>query len=164
MQFEQFKNQVLVFKNPMYRLAFRILNNEEDAKDIVQDSFAKLWDKREVLTNISNLKSFILTIVRNASIDSLRKHKPEVDRNSVIINRPEHQTPESQLVISDQLKWVREIINGLNEQQRELIQLRDIEGLDYDEISEISGLTANNARVIISRARKEIRLRMLDMN
>jgi RNA polymerase sigma-70 factor (ECF subfamily) len=82
----------------------------------------------------------------------------------VIINRPEHQTPESQLVISDQLKWVREIINGLNEQQRELIQLRDIEGLDYDEISEISGLTANNARVIISRARKEIRLRMLDMN
>lgn len=61
----------------------------------------------------------------------------------------------------DQLKQVKRFINQLNRQQRELIQLRDIEELDYDEISEITGLNVNNIRVSISRARKEIRQKMM---
>ncbi len=67
--------------------------------------------------------------------------------------------------VSDQLSKVKAIINQLNDQQRTVIQLREIEGLEYDEISEITGLSSNNLRVISSRARKEIKMQMmLQMN
>jgi len=161
MQKDQFKRQVLVHKDQMYRLAHRILNNEEDAKDVVQDSFIKLWNKRKVLGNIKSIKSFSLTMVRNASIDQLRKLKPETNKEQYINMNSNFQNPEKQLEVSDQLSKVRAIINQLSTQQREVIQLREIEGLDYPEISEITGLTSNNLRVIISRARKEIKIRLM---
>ena len=161
MQKIQFQQQVLVYKDQMYRLAHRILRNEEDAKDIVQDSFLKLWNKRKVLGNIKSIKSFALTMVRNACIDYIRKHKPETDKEQQINAKSDFQNPEKQLEISDQLSRVKTIINHLSDQQREVIQLREIEGLEYDEISEITGLSSNNLRVIISRARKEIKMQMM---
>jgi len=162
MQQSQFKNEILIHKDQMYRLALRILRNKEDAKDIVQDSLVKLWNKREVLGNIKSLKSFALTIVRNACIDLIRKRKPETNQQDHL-ERSDGLNPEKQLDVSDQLQRVKQIINQLNKQQRELIQLRDIEELDYEEMSEITGLTVNNIRVILSRTRKEIRQRMKTM-
>lgn len=161
MQTVDFKNDVLIYKDQMFRLALRILKNEEDAKDIVQDSLLKLWDKRKVLADIKNIKSFSMTMVRNACIDLIRKHKPLTDKEQVILQKTNELNPEKELVISDQLQMVRNIIDQMNEQQREIIQLREIEGLDYNEISEITNLTVNNLRVIISRARKEIRKKMM---
>jgi len=161
MQKDQFQNQVLVHKDQMYRLAQRILRNEEDAKDIVQDSFVKLWSKRKVLGNIKSIKSFTLTMVRNACIDHIRKHKPETDKEQQINSKSDYQNPEKRLEVSDQLSKVKTIINQLSDQQREVIQLREIEGLEYHEISEITGLSSNNLRVIISRARKEIKMQMM---
>jgi RNA polymerase sigma-70 factor (ECF subfamily) len=163
MQSIQFKNDVLIHKDLMYRLALRILKNEEDANDIVQDSLLKLWDKRKVLTDIKNIKSFSMTMVRNACIDLIRKHKPETNKEQLILQRTDYLNPEKKLVISDQLRMVRNIIDQMNEQQREVIQLREVEGLDYDEIAEITGLSINNLRVIISRARKEIKSKMIQM-
>ena len=160
MQQSQFKNNILIHKNQMYRLALRILRNEDDAQDVVQDSLMKLWNKRKVLENIRSYKSFALTIVRNASIDLIRKRKPETNQQDHL-ERADGLNPEKQLDIADQLQRVKRIINGLNEQQRELIQLRDIEGLEYDEIAEITGLSINTIRVNISRARKEIRKKMM---
>jgi RNA polymerase sigma-70 factor (ECF subfamily) len=161
MQSVQFKSDVLIYKDQMFRLALRILRNEEDANDIVQDSLLKLWDKRKVLGNIKNIKSFSMTMVRNACIDFIRKHKAETGKDQAILQRTDELNPEKQLDVSDQLQIVRNIINNMNEQQREVIQLREIEGLDYDEIGEITGLTVNNLRVIISRARKEIKMKMM---
>lgn len=156
----QFKENILIHKDQMYRLALRILRNEEDAKDIVQDSLVKLWNKRKDLGEIRSYKSFALTIVRNDCIDLIRKRKPETNQQDNL-ERSDGLNPEKQLDISDQLLKVKQIISQLNEQQRELIQLRDIEELDYDEISEITGLTVNTIRVNISRARKKIRQRMM---
>lgn len=162
MQTVQFKSDVLIYKDQMFRLALRILKNEEDANDIVQDSLLKLWDKRKVLSDIRNIKSFSMTMVRNACIDFIRKHKPVTDKEQVILQKTDELNPEKSLEISDQLQMVRDFINQMNDQQREIIQLREIEGLEYDEVSEITGLTINNLRVIISRARKEIKLKMME--
>jgi len=161
MQSIQFKSDVLIYKDQMFRLAVRMLRNEEDANDIVQDSLLKLWDKRKVLADIKNIKSFSMTMVRNACIDFIRKHKPVTDKEQIILQKTDELNPEKELVISDQLLLVRNIINQMNDQQREIIQLREIEGLDYDEIAEITGLSINNLRVIISRTRKEIREKMM---
>ena len=155
-----FKDKILIHKDQMYRLALRILRNEDDAKDIVQDSLVKLWNRRKVLGDIRSHKSFALTTIRNACIDFIRKQKPETNQQDNL-ERSDGLNPEKQLDISDQLLKVKQIIRQLNEQQRELIQLRDIEELDYNEISEITGLTVNTIRVNISRARKEIRQQMM---
>lgn len=164
MQSVAFKEDVLIYKDQMFRLALRILKNEDDANDIVQDSLLKLWDKRKVLTDIKNIKSFSLTMVRNACIDHIRKHKPVYDKEQFILQRTDELNPEKELVVADQLQIIRSIINQMNEQQREIIQLREIEGLEYEEIAEITGLTVNNLRVIISRARKEIRQKMIELS
>jgi RNA polymerase sigma-70 factor (ECF subfamily) len=164
MQQLEFQNEVLIHKDQMFRLALRILRDEEDANDIVQDSLLKLWDKRKVLTDIRNIKSFSMTMVRNACIDFIRKHKALTDQEQVILRKTDELNPEKELVISDQLDQVKNIINQMNEQQREVIQLREIEELEYDEIAEITGLTINNLRVIISRARKEIRNKMSELS
>jgi RNA polymerase sigma-70 factor (ECF subfamily) len=160
MQQSQFKNMILIHKDAMYRLALRMLRNEEDAQDIVQDSLIKLWNKRKVLEDIRSYKSFALTIIRNACIDLIRKRKPETNQQENLEYR-DGINPEKQLDISDQLKLAKQIINQLNQQQRELIQLRDMEELSYEEISEITGLTINTIRVNISRGRKEIRQKMM---
>ncbi|NOR87678.1 MAG: sigma-70 family RNA polymerase sigma factor, partial [Bacteroidales bacterium] len=101
MQQSQFKNKILIHKDQMYRLALRILRNEEDAKDIVQDSLVKLWNKKEVLGNIKSYKSFALTIVRNACIDLIRKRRPETNQQDHLEENL-GLNPEKQLDISDQ--------------------------------------------------------------
>ena len=159
MQQSQFKNKILIHKDPMYRLALRILKNKVDAEDMVQDSLLKLWNKRQMLEDVRNLKSFSMTIVRNACIDFIRKQKPQSNQIDQLESNGA-TTPERQLEVSDQLQKIKELIQQLNPQQRELIQLRDIEGLDFEEISEITGYSVNNSRVILSRARKEIRKQM----
>jgi RNA polymerase sigma-70 factor (ECF subfamily) len=126
----------------------------------VQDSLIKLWNKRKVLEDIRSYKSFALTIIRNACIDLIRKRKHETNQQENLEYR-DGINPEKQLDISDQLKLAKQIINQLNQQQRELIQLRDMEELSYEEISEITGLTINTIRVNISRGRKEIRQKMM---
>jgi len=160
MQQQQFKKEILVHKDQMYRLALRMLQNKDDAQDIVQDCLIKLWNKRFVLKNINSYKSFALTTVRNASIDMIRKRKYNTNHSELNL-KTEDPNPEKQLDLSDQVKRMKLIIEQLPQQQRELIQLREIEGLEYSEICEISGLSLSNARVIISRARKEIRKKML---
>lgn len=160
MQQNHFKNKIMIHQDMMFRFALRMLQNEEDAKDIVQDSLLKLWNKRKGLKNIKSYKSFAMTIVRNASIDLIRKRKNDSVEPDLLIEK-ENLNPENQLEVADQLRKVREIINKLNDQQKELIQMRDIEGLDYTEIQEITGLSINTIRVNISRARKEIRSQML---
>ena len=160
MQIAEFKKEVLIYKDPMYRLALRILGNEEDANDIVQDAFLKLWDRRKVLNEVKNLKSFSMTMIRNACIDQIRKNKPLNNKEQALANHPDERTPEADLDHKEELQIVNGIIDGLNHQQKEIIQMREIEGMEYDEIVEITGLSSNNLRVILSRTRKEIKAKL----
>jgi len=162
MDAKEFKEKVLPVSHRLYRLALRILRNEHDAEDVVQEIYMKLWDMRTQLANIMNIEAFAFRMTRNLCLDKLKRLKPEYydDREAGAFRYDEADqapNPEGSLETKDTIEKVNHMIERLPEQQRTILQLRDIEGLEYGEISDITGLEINTIRVAISRARKKLR-------
>ena len=160
MLLNEFKEKFFPLKDKLFRFAKQFVNRDDEAEDIVQDTFLKLWLRRDSLNELINHETFAMTIVKNASIDRLRKRKTL--RFDELTKDPEdNHTPLDSLTQSEAFGQVIEAIKTLSEQQQMLLNLRDIEGYEYEEISEISGLSVNNIRVNISRARNTIKEKLL---
>ena len=142
----------------MYAAAWRLTADAQAAEDLVQEAFLKLWMKRDSLNKVTNTEAFCLTIVRNIFFDRYRKNG-----NKFVERPPEELNIAADSNISERLEQredatkVMNIIAHLPEQQRLIITLRDIEDRSYDEIAAQTGLQAVNIRVLLSRARKQIR-------
>jgi RNA polymerase sigma-70 factor (ECF subfamily) len=152
-----FKIEVLPLKQKLYRFAHRLVKNSQEAEDVVQEVFIRLWMRREQLTEYRSIEAFAMTVTRNLSLDKLKRAGANTveltDRDIVFIEN----TPHHELEINDAYNRIKRLIDRLPDQQRMIIHLRDVEGYPYEEIAEITGLTENNVRVNISRARKWIR-------
>lgn len=154
-----FRNDILPLKNVLYRLALRITLNREDAEDIVQDTLMKLWSKKDSWASIDNLEAFALTMARNLALDKLKRSdnmSTSLDENG-LSEATRVQNPYDRIIQQDRLHIVRNIINELPEKQRSCIQLRDIEGKSYHEITEILGISEEQVKVNIFRARQAVK-------
>lgn len=153
-----FKTDVLQMSNKLLRFALQILQNEEEAKDVLQDVFLKLWQKRDELAAVENLNAFAMRMIRNRCLDVVRSRRTvsvELMKKSVL---PEREVAESDnLENADSVSLVKRIIAGLPDLQRTVIHLRDIEQLEYEEIAEATQMNVNAIRVNLSRARKKVR-------
>ena len=156
MEVEDFKIQVLPLQDKLYSFALRFLGDSEDAKDAVQEVFLKLWKLRNSLDSYRSLVAFAMTVTRNHCLDRIKaKRTIPIEDNKVYSSQNVNITPGDILEIKDLAEIVRKIINELPENQRSVIQLRDIDGYDNQEIGEILKMDANNVRVLLSRARKK---------
>jgi len=153
-----FNDLVKKLNRKLYLYAFRILKNRAGAEDCVQEVFLKLWKMNTRLGEYKSIDALATTMVKNISIDQLRKHK---FTDSNIDNYSFYQTldpsPQEQLERSETMLIMDRIIETLPENYRNLIRFRDIEGLSYEEISEKTQLNINALRVNLSRARKIVR-------
>lgn len=154
---EEFKSDVLPIKNKLYRFALRILGNTEEAQDVVQEIFIRLWSKRDKISEYRSIEAFAMTMTRNLCLDKLKSPSSRIEKLDEAREMTDNRTPYSETETSDTLKMVFMAMDGLPEQQRMVIHLRDVEGCDFDEIAEVTGLSLNNVRVNLSRARKKIR-------
>ncbi len=154
-----FRNDVLPLKNQLYRLALRITQNEADAEDIVQDTMLKVWNQRERWETIDSMEAFCMTVCRNLSLDHLRLMENRHDSldDSPVERQDHHANPFEETVRRNQLEIIHQIIDSLPEKQRTCIQLRDIEGKSYKEIASVMGITEEQVKVNIFRARQTIR-------
>ena len=155
-----FRNDVLPLKNQLFRLALRITLNREEAEDIVQDTMIKVWDKRYEWGSIDSIEAYSLRICRNLSLDRLKKR----DHQNGSLEEAQHRqeplsTPQDRLVDQDRLRIVKEIVNSLPEKQRTCMQLRDFEGKQYKEIASILGITEEQVKTNIFRARQTVKQR-----
>lgn len=150
---EEFKKEVYPLSENMYRLSLRLLNDTELAKDCVQESFVKLWENRSRLKKVNNIQAFAFSIIRNMSVDKLRKAKRinEFAKNTVI------QVTESNYEFIESKDLIKKVIQSLPHQQRLIIELRDIEEFSYEEIAETLDITVNNIRVNLSITRKKVK-------
>ncbi len=160
-----FKTQVLPVSKKILRFATHFLKDEERARDVVQDVFLKLWQKKETLDNVENIEAFAMRMTRNRCLDVIRANKVSASHEEPD-KRLKAETPDSQttLELSEAASLVKSLIGTLPELQRTVMQLRDIEQLSYDEIAEITQLKVNTIRVNLSRARKKVREEFLKMN
>lgn len=157
MNLEEFKIQVIPLKNKLYRFAKRFLANAEEAEDMVQEVFIKLWNRRDKLDEYRSVEAIAMVTTRNLCLDKLKRRKINDEK----IKNLKDEMTESQLDqktdLSGIIHKIYQIIQTLPEQQRSIIQLRDIEGYDFKEIAELLDMNENAVRVNLSRARKKIR-------
>ena len=156
-----FRNDVLPLKNELYRLALRITLNSAEAEDVVQDTLIKVWDKRDSWLDINSVEAFSLTICRNLALDRLKKKGN--DNLSIEEESTEPvsaaSNPLEQTLQNDRIDQVRRLINELPEKQRSCIQLREFEGKSYKEVAEVLGISEEQVKVNIFRARQTIKQR-----
>ncbi len=148
---KEYNQCVTVYADNVYRFILKNLRHEEDAKDVVQGAFEKLWINRETVIN-EKCKSFLFTVAYNQMIDHIRKHKrivlkEEFSAAAKISNRQQH----------DSKKVLQEALSRLNETQRSLVMLKDYEGYSYEEIGQITGLNESQVKVYLHRARLQLR-------
>lgn len=156
-----FRNDVLPLKDALYRLALRITLSHEEAQDIVQDTLIKVWDKRESWNEIESIEAFSITICRNLALDRIKKHD---NLNDSLEERQTESldtssTPFEDTLLQDRIELVRNLVNALPEKQRSCMQLRDFEGKPYKEIAKILGISEEQVKVNIFRARQTVKER-----
>ena len=144
---EEYNKAVDTYSDGVYRFILKNIRNTDKAKDIVQDTFEKLWINVKNV-NFEKVKSYIFTTAYHTMIDSIRKNKRIVSFEQA--DQSDYSTNRS---YSDVGEILNKAIAKLPEDQRSVILLRDYEGYSYDEISEITGLSEAQVKVYIYRAR-----------
>lgn len=147
MNIKDYNNAVDEYSDNVYRFILKNLKNEERAKDIVQDTYEKLWVNIKKV-NGKKVKSYIFTTAYHTMIDVIRKEKRQTTFEQVHENKYSHNKQ-----YSDLSEILNDALNKLNETQRSVILLRDYEGYSYQEIGEITGLSESQVKVYIFRAR-----------
>ncbi len=142
---------VNLYADNVFRFIVKNLRHEEDAKDIVQTAFEKLWRNRETVENAKS-KSFLFTVAYNQMIDHIRKIKRITLKDEF---RAEVKTVDQP--ISNLKKNLQDALNTLNETQKSLVLLKDYEGYSYEEIGQITGLNESQVKVYLHRARINLR-------
>lgn len=154
---EEFKNKVIPFSQKLYPMLFRILKNEEETRDALQELLLKLWSKRYDLNQCVNQSAYIIAMAKNYSFDLLKKKRPKImdeKEEYQILNLPANETgPDTK----EKFEHIQKIIENLPEKYRVVIQARDIDGFTFEEIKELTGLEVPHIRVILSRARLKVK-------
>lgn len=157
MKQSDFLKVVIPFKDKVFRLAKRLLVSTEEAEDATQELFFKLWKNKEKLSEYKNVEAFAMTMTKNYCYDRL-KSKQASNLTLVHNNYKEKDTSlEKKIEHNDSVNQVHELIENLPEQQKIIIQLRDIEQYDFEEICKMVDMKPTAVRVALSRARKTIR-------
>lgn len=160
---EAFKAELLPKKDKLFRLAFFLLKNREEAEDTVQEIFLKLWDLRDSLEKYNNMEAVMMTMTRNRCLDKLKTKREKFGSLNEEVNNQPYTSPVEHSIQRDMVKQVKVFMNLLPQQQKTIFHLRDVEGLEYEEIKEITGFELNYIRVNLSRARKSIRESLLKL-
>ncbi len=157
MQQTEFLNTVLPFKDKVFRLAKRLLVSTDEAEDATQELYLKLWTNKNKLSGYKNVEAFAMTMTKNYCLDQLKAKR---SNNLTLVHsnyKDGNISLDHEIELKDSVSKVHEFIEKLPEKQKLIIQLRDIENYDYDEIGKILDLQPTAVRVALSRARKTIR-------
>ncbi len=145
---KEYNECVNLYSDGVFRFIVKNLRHEEDARDIVQTAFEKLWRHREQVEHAKS-KSYLFTVAYNQMIDHLRKSKRIQLKDEFSAEVKIQQSNFN----SNTKKILMEALNRLNETQRSLVMLKDYEGYNYEEIGQIMGLTESQVKVYLHRAR-----------
>jgi RNA polymerase sigma-70 factor (ECF subfamily) len=153
---ERFHKEYLSLSDTLYRIAFYMLESQAEAEDAVQEVYLKLWDTRNALDGIRSPKAYSVTLLKNLCLDRIRR----ASRLTFPEQLPETEKSQLQDDGMDarmRLEKVLEAVKALPDRQREILLLRTVEGLSYEEIAQRTGMNYLTLRVLLSRARSTIK-------
>ena len=147
----EYNNCVNLYADNVYRFILKSLRHEEDAKDVVQGAFEKMWLNRAQVDN-ERCKSYLFTVAYHQMIDHIRKTKRVSLKES--FNEQDHGSEKQNY---NAKRILAEALNKLSETQKSLVMLKDYEGYNYAEIGQITGLNESQVKVYLHRARLQLR-------
>lgn len=154
-----FNDYVRQMSRKLYGISFRFLHNQEEAEDAVQEVFIKMWRMGEKLDDYQSLDALAITMLKNYCIDQIRKQKVMLAEDYQGEQRFAEVSPSpyEQLVNKESGRILSDLIKRLPDLYRNILTMRDIDGMSYEEIVEITGQNINTLRVTLSRARSILR-------
>lgn len=159
MKSSEFNAKVIPLTSRLYRLAYSMLSNREEAEDTVQEVFVKMWGMRSELKRYDSLEGLAVRITRNQCLDILRRRQTTrtIEKKEAYEQEGVQEDPSVQLEGNERRKVLLKLIEELPEPQRSLVYFRHIEGKEYKEMEALMNMKENAMRVSISRARKQMR-------
>ncbi len=157
MNVHEFKELFLPFSKKLFAIAYSMVGNRQDAQDIVQQGYAKLWQGREKFSGVNSPEGYAVSVVKNLCWDALRKvrhNTVELDGSTAQLEA-DNNDPYSDA--KSDLHRVQSIIKTLPEAQQRVLLLHTVEELDYSEIEAVTGYSVVNIRAMVSRARRRIK-------
>jgi len=161
MDADSFKRQYLPLHPKLFRIALALVGNKEDAEDLLQEAYCKLWNKRNELSRIENAEAFSVTLIKNLCLDFLRSPKAcrrnemeSMDRAMAVASE---SVPDKELESRDEIGRIQQLIDRLPQNQQQVLRLRSLSGCSMEEIEQITGFSAVNVRTLLSRARKMLK-------
>jgi RNA polymerase sigma-70 factor (ECF subfamily) len=182
--FLAFEALVKNYERLIFSIAFRMLGNREDARDVSQESLIKVYKSLDKCADIPGFKSWVCRITTNTCIDEIRKRKNrqtisldagfsaasqsgasvESDEASILAKRASPDpTPESSLMLSELSNDITQAINKLGDTHKSLVVLRDVKGLSYEEVADILGMNMGTVKSGLARARLKLRELLKDV-
>lgn len=150
-----FEVSIWPLRSKLYRMAYLWLRDRDEAEDAVQQAMEKAWSNRELLQKLDNPTGWLVRVLKNQSLQKIREQKRWTALSETEVPEPEGVTAEES---SPALRLVFRFLKKLPEKQQEIFQLREVEGLTYEEISDYLNVSVDQVKVNLFRARKSLQL------
>jgi len=148
-------------KDKLFRFAFRLLQNVQEAEDAIQDVMAGVWVRREEWGQWKSLEAYCMAATRNQCIDRIRKHRYRQDREKSIPTAGGVQDPLEKMMSKEMTGRIRQIMAALPENQQLVMHLREVEGFSYHEIAEVLNISLDQVKVNLFRGRHTIKNKII---
>lgn len=158
---EPFHQIILPMKDRLFRLAYGIVRDREEAEDILQDLLLKLWSRKEEWQDIGNLEGYCFRAIKNMALDRLStmavRKTDAIEKEQEDLYFVDQHSPHHAMVIKEQQLLIEQCMEELPENQQLTFRLREVEGMSYREIAETLGISEDLVKISLFRARKKMR-------
>jgi len=158
MYLERFQSEILPLKEKLFRFAYSLVRSREEAEDAVQEVLLRVWSKREEWNTWKNIEAYCMKATRNAAVERLRQPRAV----SVVAASSVGPDPGRAVEVKQAMERLRQAIGELSESQQMVLQLREGEGMSYVEIAAFLGMSMDQVKVTLFRARAGLRRRLTD--
>lgn len=161
---KQFLDQIQGIRDRVFRVAKRILISKEEAEDATQEVILKLWNmEKSKRKSFNNLEAYTITMTKNHCLDRIKSKQAQVlSLNEQFQSQPSPSL-QKQIEVSNEMEWVVKLIDQLPERERMILQLREIEQYEFDQIASLMEIPEGTVRVYLSRIRKKIKKQFIEI-
>ena len=142
----------------LYKISYRVVNDEEAAEDLVHDSLIKMNEKELVFPSLDDAKYWLIRVVKNASLNYAKRKTRERKAYEKVLREEKRESVSSEveLLKKETQRKAREALNKLPEKLRMILILREYAEMNYKEIGKVLGITEGNVKIRVFRAREQL--------
>ena len=158
MDAREFKQRFMPHYKLLYRVAYHLTGNVQDAEDLLQDMYLRLWQRRDDLSDEAMREACLVTMMRHLYIDQRRLKRIDASEDiEAHASPPDERSLDHQIDSKDEARQMEKLISQLPERDAKIIQMHLMEDRSYEEIEQDTGLSQSNIRIIVMRTRQKLK-------